>query len=113
MIRRGDVHWADLGPARGSEPAKHRPVVVISSDRFNASRIATVVVAAITSNTQVAEHPGNVFVSASASGLPKDSAVNLTSIVTLSKEHLGSQVGSLPTYLVDEIDEGLRLTLGV
>ncbi|MBO0682050.1 MAG: type II toxin-antitoxin system PemK/MazF family toxin [Candidatus Dormibacteraeota bacterium] len=38
---RGDVWWADLGPARGSAPAFHRPALVISADSFNRSAIRT------------------------------------------------------------------------
>jgi mRNA-degrading endonuclease toxin of MazEF toxin-antitoxin module len=37
-----------------------RPVFVIQSNPFNESRIATVIVAVITSNLALAEAPGNV-----------------------------------------------------
>ena len=43
MITRGEIHWADLGAASGSRPAKRRPVLVVQSDPYNASRLATVV----------------------------------------------------------------------
>ena len=42
MIERGDVYWADLGAPTGSRPAKRRPVLVISADMYNISRLATV-----------------------------------------------------------------------
>ena len=62
MTGRGSICWADLGEARGSKPAKRRPVLVIQSGPFNASRLNTTTIAAvITSNTALAAMPGNVF----------------------------------------------------
>ena len=80
--RRGEIWWASLRPPRGSEPGNSRPVLVVQSNRFNESRIQTVVVAAITSNLLLAEAPGNVRVSATDSGLPKLSVVNVSQLVT-------------------------------
>lgn len=113
MIRRSSVCWADLGEPKGSRPAKRRPVLVMQSDPFNASRLATVVAAVITSNTALATMPGNVFVPAAASGLPRDSVVNVTAIVTLDKADLGDVTGELPASLMDEVDRGLRRVLGL
>ena len=59
MIERGGVYWADLGPAVGSRPAKRRPVLVVQANSYNASRLATVLVAVMTSNTAVATMRGN------------------------------------------------------
>ena len=60
VIRRGEVWWADLGDPRGSGPGFRRPMLVVSSDTFNRSKIATVVCAVITSNLRLADAPGNV-----------------------------------------------------
>lgn len=72
MIERGGVFWVDFGRVAGSAPAKRRPAVVVQADVVNRSAIGWSIVAAITSNTSLAEIPGNVFLPASASGLPKD-----------------------------------------
>jgi mRNA interferase MazF len=113
VIRRGTVCWADLGEPRGSKPAKRRPVLVIQSDPFNVSRLATTVAAVITSNTAMAAMPGNVFVPAAVSGLPRDSVVNVTAIVTLDKSDLDDETGELPNSLMDHVDGGLRHVLGL
>ena len=113
MIQRGSICWADLGEARGSRPAKQRPVLVIQSDPFNASRLNTAIAAVITSNTALAVMPGNVFVPATVSGLPQDSVVNITALVTLNKTDLGSPVGHLPESLMNEVGRGLRRILGL
>ena len=83
VIQRGAVVWADLGPRSGSRPANDRPVLVIQGDTFNESRLATVIVVVITSNTALATMPGNVLLSAHSSGLPKDSIVDVTEGIRL------------------------------
>ncbi len=75
------------------------------------SRLATVVALVITSNAALAALPGNVFLPASATGLPKDSAVNVTAIVTLDKTDLADPVGVLPGYLAEDVARGLRRLL--
>ena len=111
MIERGGIYWADLGAPVGSRPAKRRPVVVISAQTYNQSRLATVVALVITSNTELAVMPGNVFLPAAATGLPRDSVVNVTAIVTLNKTDLTEQPGLTPLALLHEIDRGLRSSL--
>jgi mRNA interferase MazF len=111
VIERGGVYWADLGAPEGSKPAKRRPVLVISADSYNRSRLATVLAAAITSNTKLAAMPGNVFLPASATGLPRDSVVNVTALVTLNKSDLGEQVGTTPATMMRDVDRGLRRAL--
>lgn len=113
VVRRGAVHWADLGEPDGSRPAKHRPVLVVQADPYNASRLATVLVGVITSNTKLAAAPGNVFLPASATGLPRDSVVNVSALVTLNKADLATRVGEVPHVLMREVDSGLRLVLGL
>jgi mRNA interferase MazF len=112
VIERGAIHWADLGEAVGSRPAERRPVLVVSADAYNESRIATVVVAVITSNTGLATMPGNVFLPEGASGLPRDSVVNVTALATVDRSDLdGAAAGRLPAALLDEVDRGLRRVL--
>jgi mRNA interferase MazF len=113
VTERGGIYWVDLGQPEGSRPAKRRPVVVIQADPYNRSKLATVIVAALTSNTRLAEMPGNVFVPAAAAGLPKDSAVNVTALATVDKADLKGPVGSLPGTLLDELGRGLRQVLSL
>ncbi|GAB2821533.1 type II toxin-antitoxin system PemK/MazF family toxin [Lentzea nigeriaca] len=111
VIERGSIHWADLGQPEGSRPAKRRPVLVIQSDSYNASRLSTVLAAVLTSNTKLATAPGNVFLPSSATGLPRDSVVNVTALVTLNKTDLAEQAGDVPLVLMRDVDAGLRQVL--
>lgn len=112
-MQRGEVWWASLPPPRGSEPGFRRPVLIVQSDAFNRSKIATVVAAAITSNAALLSAPGNVALSRKASGLPKQSVVNVSQVATLDKSMLTSRVGTLSRDLMDAVNEGLRLALGL
>jgi mRNA interferase MazF len=111
VIERGAIYWADLGAPAGSRPAKRRPVLVISGASYNRSRLATVLVAVITSNTHLATMPGNVFLPSTATGLPRDSVVNVTALVSLTKSDLAGQAGTVPRALVQDVDRGLRQIL--
>lgn len=113
VIRRAELHWADLGTPSGSRPAKRRPVLVIQSDPYNASRLATVLTAVITSNAALAAMPGNVFLPAVATGLPRDSVVNVTALVTLNKTDLSERIGEVQPNIMHEVDRGLRRVLGL
>lgn len=113
MTRRGEIRWAELGEPRGSGPGYRRPVLVVQADPFNRSRIATVAVAAITSNLDLAAAPGNVLLSAGASGLPRDSVVDVSQLLTLDRRFLGEAVGTLPADLTGRVEEGLRLVLAL
>jgi mRNA interferase MazF len=113
VIQRGSIWWADFGEARGSKPAKRRPVLVIQSDSYNASRLNTTIAAVITSSTGLAAIPGNVFLPAASSGLPKDSVVNVTALVTLDTTDLDAETGQLPASLMNDVDRGIRGVLGL
>jgi mRNA interferase MazF len=88
-------------------------VVVVQSNPFNQSRIATAIVAVVTSNLAVADAPGNVRVARAESGLSKPSVVNVSQLVTLDREQLTERVRALPAETMRDIDEGLRLVLGI
>ena len=111
VVRRGEIWWASLRKPIGSEPGYRRPVLVIQSDEFNRSRIATVIAVVITSNTRLTEAPGNVFLPQKLAGLPKDSVVNVSQVVTIDKSGLTEKVGVLPPVIIEQVDKGLRLVL--
>ncbi len=69
---RGEIWWAQLPDPIGSEPGYRRPVLIIQDDTFTQSRIRTVIVVIITSNIELANAPGNVFLPREATGLPRD-----------------------------------------
>jgi mRNA interferase MazF len=97
----------------GSGPGFRRPVLIVQSNTFNASRIGTVIVAAITSNLELARAPGNVRLDSTQSHLPKDSVVNVSQLATLDRRILTERVASLASETMARVDAGVRLVLAV
>ena len=112
VISQGDVWWADLGYPVGSAPGFRRPVVVVQGDALNRSKIATAVCVPLTSNLRWADAPGNVLLSARASGLPKDSVANVSQIVTLDRSVLTERVGKLSGPKLKLLLSGIDVVLG-
>ena len=90
-----------------------RPVVIVQSNPFNDSRIATAIVAVITSNLALADAPGNLRISKFESGLSKPSVVNVSQMLTVDRALLTHRVKLLPGPVIARMDEGLRLALGL
>lgn len=112
-MKRGEVWWASLPEPSGSGPGMRRPVLVIQSNPFNESRIATMIVAVVTSNLNLADAPGNVRISKSESGLSKPSVVNVSQLLTIDRSFLTGRVKTLPGQVMIRVTEGLRLVLAL
>ena len=106
MIRQGDVYRVTFAGSRGSEPWGKRPAVVVQHDRFNQSRINTVVVAAITSNLRYDSLPGNVRLRKGEANLAKPCVVNVTQLHSIHRTYLGEKIGSLSHGKRREAGEG-------
>jgi mRNA interferase MazF len=113
VIRRGEIWWANLPDPVGSEPGYRRPVLVIQSNDFNQSRIATVIAIVITSNIRLAQAPGNVLLPARTTKLSQDSVANISQVITVDKSFLTERVNILPSHLFEQVEEGLRLVLAL
>jgi len=111
VILRGEIWWASLPAPSGSEPGYRRPVLILQSDGFNRSRIATVIGLVLTSNTKLAEAPGNVLLSRHQTGLPKESVANVSQIITIDKNFLTERLGVLSDNILKQVEEGIRLIL--
>jgi len=110
---RGEIWWADLPDPKNPESAKHRPVLVIQGDGFNESKINTVICAVITSNTELADLPGNLLLKKSISGLNKKCVVNFSQITTIEKKDLTKQAAMLPKSILEKVNNCLKLVLDI
>ena len=108
-IRQGDVYWLDIGPSSGSAPAELRPCVVVQSDIFNRSRIATTVVCVITSNMSRSLDAGNVALKKGEAQLPRPSVVNVSQLATVDKVDLEHRVGRLSHSALKSVLAGLQV----
>lgn len=109
VINQGDIYWIELDEPTGSEPGYSHPHVVVQNNVFNASRINTVIVCALTSNIKRADAPGNVLLEKGEANLSKQSVVLVSQIFTVDKTQLGEFIGTLSERRVKQIIEGIYL----
>lgn len=102
---RGGVYWIDLD--------KRRPCVVVSSDDVLGVEVWQTHVVPLTSNVDRAGIAGNVLLRAEVTGLPKDSVAVPLGLELVDRALLSEQSGRLPRVLLDDIDDGLRVVLGL
>ena len=111
MMHRGEVYWVDFGPARGSEQASVRPAVIVQNDVGNANA-PTTIVAAISSHATRKRYPFHVPLPEGL--LPKRSTVKCEQLLTIDHSRLrGDRLAHLAPELMAEVDEALRLSLGL
>jgi len=115
-MRRGEIRLVDLDPTRGAEANKRRPAVIVSNDGANATAArlgrGVVTVVPVTSNvTRV--HPFQVLLEASNTGLDRDSKAQAEQIRSIAVERVGGRLGVVPYRTMHDIDEAIRLHLGL
>lgn len=115
-MRRGDIVAVSLDPARGSEAAKTRPAIVVSNDAANATatRLGRGVITVVPITSNVARiYPFQVLLRAGQTGLRQDSKAQAEQIRSVAVERIGAQIGRLPTAVLAELDEALRVHLAL
>jgi mRNA interferase MazF len=112
MIKRGEIYFISLDPAKGREQSGKRPVLVVSSDTINAQPLVVTVVAGTDSRNVSRNYPTNIRVTASESGLPKDTVFLCFQIRSVDharfREPRATRIGVLPTWRMAEVENALR-----
>ena len=115
-MRRGDIHAVDLDPVRGSEASKRRPAVIVSNDGANltATRLGrgVVTIVPLTSNIERI-YPFQVLLPSAGTGLERDSKAQAEQVRSIAVERVGARLGTVPSALMLQIDEALRLHLAL
>lgn len=115
-MRRGDIVSVGLDPVRGAEASKTRPAVVVSNDSANttATRLGrgVLTVVPVTSNTERV-YPFQVLLPGALTGLPRDSKAQAEQVRAVAVERVGRRLGRLTPALVTQLDQALRVHLGL
>ena len=107
-IKRGDIFWVDLDPAKEAEIQKTRPCVIISHDSMN-EHYTRVIVAPITSNIKkIYPFDHKLHDQHQIKG-----KVLIHQIRTVDKSRLGKKMMSLSLKEMNELDLILKLVLGL
>lgn len=107
-VRKGEVHWVALDPARGSEMAKRRPCVVMSVREVNDHR-RTVVVLPLTTTETPTVFP--LLIATPSVG--SSSKVRIEHIRAIDKSRLSGFVTRMGDEDLAEIERALCLVLGL
>lgn len=110
--QRGEIYWLDFDPATGAEMKSLHPALVIQNDIGNQASSLTIV-AAITSNLQVARLPVGVLVGMGEGGLPRTSVVHLGHIYSVDQSRLQRRVGALSSERMRQVDLAIAISLGL
>ncbi|MGI9092393.1 MAG: type II toxin-antitoxin system PemK/MazF family toxin [Mycobacteriales bacterium] len=111
---RGEIRLADLDPVRDSEANKRRPAVIVSNDRANATadRLGRGVVSVVPVTSNVSRiFPFQTLLAAEATGLRRDSKAQAEQIRSVSVQRLGPMLGRVPSDVMAELDDALRIHL--
>ena len=106
-IERGEVYWVNFEPSLGGEIKKTRPAIVLSNNAAN-TYLNRVQVVPITSNTDRL-YPGEAYVRLNTEKR-KAMADQLT---TVSKQRLGTKIGTLSEDDVGRVEVAVLLQLGI
>ncbi len=102
-MKRGEVRWYPF-----SKPDKNRPVVILTRDSA-LEFLGETTVAPITST--IRDIPSEVLLT-KEDGMPKECAVNLDYIQTVSKNKIGPLITTLNPSKISELRSALLFALG-
>jgi mRNA interferase MazF len=110
ICKRGEIWMVNFNPGRGSEQTGVRPALIIQNDIGN-QYASTTIVAAIT--TTIKKYPVTVLLAQGKGGLKQSSMVNLAQILTIDKGRLIKKLGHVGDDKMKEIDEAIKVSLGI
>lgn len=107
--RRGEVWFADLNPTLGHEQAGRRPLLIISSDAYNAGQSDMVIALPVTS--RVRPLPGRVPMAPPEGGLKVPSDILCGHVRAISQRRLIRRWGLVGAPTLMAVERILRLLL--
>ncbi len=112
-ITRGHLYIVDFNPRVKTKPGKFRPAVVIQSDLVNEAGYPSTIV--IPTTTRLVENPGilRLRIRKGQGGLARDSDLLLGQLIAVANESFRREIGVLPAPLIDELENRVRIILGL
>jgi len=108
---RGDIWLADLNPITGREQAGMRPCLVVSVDLFNQSPAELVIVVPLTTRARgIRTH---VPLEPPEGGVREKSFIKCEDVRSISTERLTSRWGEVSPATMRNVEDCLRILMGV
>ena len=110
-MTRGEVYWARLGRAKGSEQTGTRPAIVVSRDAINRYSPVVVVVPISRRGGRKHVYPSQLELPEGAAGLTYGSIAQCEQVRAISKSRLVQPMGRLSERAMAGLNECLKITL--
>ena len=112
-IKRGRLYVVDFNPRVKTKPGKLRPAVVLQSDLVSEAGYPSTIV--VPTTTRLVEDPGilRLRIKKGMGGVAQDSDLLLGQLIAVANESFGREIGVLPTDLMDQLKERVRIILGL
>ena len=107
-VERADVYWVTLDPVQGSELAKTRPCVVVSSTELNAVR-RTVVIVPLTSTSATPNWPLLIELPT----FTPQTRARIEQIRAVDKSRLRARIDAMDDEAMASIEAAMALVLGI
>ena len=110
IVLRGEIYYADLSPAYGSEQGGLRPVLIIQNNLGN-KHAPTTIIAPLTS--RLTKKPLPTHVEFSCEHLSQDSVALLEQIRTIDKSRLKQRMGWVSSEVMEQVNKAMMISLGL
>jgi mRNA interferase MazF len=112
-VKRGNLYVVDFNPRVKTKPGKLRPAVALQSDLVNQAGYPSAIV--IPTTTRLVEAPGilRLRIKKGQGGLAHDSDLLLGQLIAVANESFRKEIGILPTPLMEELENRIRILLGL
>ena len=112
QVFRGEIYYANLSGAIGSEQQGHRPVLIVQNNTGNVHS-PTVMVHTINKKLDIISPQPTKKKKKNFCGLEYDSTILAEQIRTIDKSRLGAKIGNLPYKMIKDVDEAMRIAQGI
>lgn len=113
-IRRGEIYFVNLNPAKGREQAGPRPVLVLSVDSINKLPLVITVIVGTKGENISRDYKTNVRVSPEESDLPLETVFLCFQVRSLdAKRFSGNPAGKISGETLKKVEDTVRYCLGL
>jgi mRNA interferase MazF len=112
-IKRGYLYVVDFNPRIRTNPGKLRPALVLQSDLVNEAGYPSTIV--IPTTTRLVENAGilRFRLKKGQGGIARDSDLLLGQVIAVANESFRQEIGSLPNSVMEELENRMRIILGL
>jgi len=110
-MKRYEMYWIDFNPAKGTQPGKVRPAVIIQSNLLNDIDHSSTLVCPLSTIVEKDTEPLRVWCKRGNGGLKDNCDILIDQIIAIDNKRIKNKIGVLPTMLQAKLNEYLKVVL--